>query len=143
MARGVDNRHTSTPGRREQPLGGRDGLPGVLAAGAGEFLINLFDRAIPAQIGLVVEVDGQNGWIVADVNSALVGLIDLQRVGVDNVLPAVVFEIASHRGAPALNGRRKPRACLVPLESGRAADSLKMAPRKKGPTCVGPEAFGD
>jgi len=69
----------------------------MLAAGAGELAVDLFDRAVPAQIGLVVEVDGQNGGVVADVDSALVGLIDLQRVGVDDVLPAVVFRIAGRR----------------------------------------------
>src|SRR6476646_10324717 len=51
MTGAVDHRHARPPRRREQPLRGWHGLPGMLAAGAGEFLVHLFDRPAAAQIG--------------------------------------------------------------------------------------------
>src|SRR5437660_3967329 len=85
----------------------------MLATRAGEFPVHLFDRPAPAEIGLVVEVDGQNSRVVPHVNPAVIGLIDLQSVGIDDVLPTMVFKIASHRALlPGLIKR-----ILVPSQS--------------------------
>src|SRR5262245_44353826 len=97
MTGAVDHWHASPPRCGEQPLRGWHGLPGMLATGAGEFPVHVFDRPVPAEISLVVEVDGQNGRVIAYVNLAVIGLVDLQRVGIDDVLPTMVFKIAGHR----------------------------------------------
>jgi hypothetical protein len=75
-------------------LGRRHRTPGVVAAGTGELAVDLLDRAIAPQIGLVVEIDRQHGRIVPHIGLAAIGLIDLQRVRIYDVFPAVVFEIA-------------------------------------------------
>src|SRR5262249_10896198 len=96
MASGVDDGHPGTARGREQRLRWRHRLPGVFAAGAGEFTVDLFYRTVAAAIGLVVEVDREHRRIVADVDLAAIGLVDLDGVGIDDVLPAMVFEIARH-----------------------------------------------
>src|SRR5262245_9429954 len=96
MAGAVDHRNAGAPRRREQLLGRRHGGPGVLTAGAGELAVDLFDRPIPTQISLVVEVDRQHGRALANVELTMVGPVDLQGLLVDDVLPAVIFEIAGH-----------------------------------------------
>ena len=56
----------------------------------------LHRRLRPARIDAFVEVDRQQRRIRADRNLALVMRIDLEDVGGDDVLPAVVFEIVAH-----------------------------------------------
>src|SRR5215831_3314336 len=96
VAGGVDDRYPGPARGREQRLRWRHRLPGVFAARAGEFAVDLFHRTVAAAIGLVVEVDGEHRRIVADINFATIGLVDLDGVGVDDVLPAMIFEIARH-----------------------------------------------
>src|SRR5262249_50712499 len=82
-------------GRKER-LRRRHRLPGVFAARAGEFPVDFFHWTVAAAIGLVVEVDGEHRRVVSDINLAAIGLVDLDGVGVDDVLPAMIFEIARH-----------------------------------------------
>src|SRR5262249_46784953 len=96
VAGGVDDRYPGAARGREQRLRRRHRLPGVFAAGAGEFAVDLFHRTVAAAIGFVVEVDGEHRRTVADINLAAIGLVDLDGVGVDDVLPAMIFEIARH-----------------------------------------------
>jgi hypothetical protein len=102
MARGVDYRHPSAARRGEQLLRERQCLPGVLAAGAGKLAVDLAHRVVPAQIGLVVEVDGEHRGVVADLGFAPIGLVDRDSVGVDDVFPAVILEIPRHGRFPPL-----------------------------------------
>src|SRR5262249_49123215 len=62
----------------------------------GEFAVDLSHRTVATAISLVVEVDGEHRRIVADVDLAMIGLVDLDGVGIDDILPAMVFEIARH-----------------------------------------------
>jgi hypothetical protein len=53
---------------------------------------------ISALIGLVIEIDRQHRRIAADAELAAIGLIDFEDLLVDDVLPAMVLEIAGHDG---------------------------------------------
>jgi hypothetical protein len=59
-------------------------------------VVDLPYRTIAPAVGLVVEIDGEHRRIVADIDLAAVGLVDLDGIGVDDVLPAMVFEITRH-----------------------------------------------
>src|SRR6185295_6071419 len=96
VARGIDHRDAGASRGSEQLLRPRQRFPGVLAAGARELAVDLGDRPAAALISLVVQVDGEYRRVVADIELAAVGLVDLDGVGIDDVLPAMVFEIARH-----------------------------------------------
>src|SRR5262249_5002057 len=96
VAGGGDDWYPRPARGREQRLRWRHCPPRVLAGRAGESAVDLFHRTVAAAIGLVVEVDGEHRRIVADINFATIGLVDLDGVGVDDVLPAMIFEIARH-----------------------------------------------
>ena len=68
----------------------------MLAAGAGEFAIDVLHGTIAAAISLVVEIDGEHRRVIADVEPASIGLVNLNRVGIDHIFPAVIFEVACH-----------------------------------------------
>src|SRR5262249_43478500 len=96
MASRIDDRYAGPARGPKQTLGRRKRPPRMFAAGAGEFPIDLLHRTIAAAIRLIVEIDGEHRGIVAHIELAAIGLIDLDRVGVDEVLPAMVFEVARH-----------------------------------------------
>src|ERR1700686_38159 len=83
--------------RQQQPRR-LDRPPGILAAGARVAAVDFAHRAITPLISLVVEVDRQHGGIAADPDLATIGLVDFDDLGIDNVLPAMVLEIACHGG---------------------------------------------
>src|SRR5262249_31003524 len=96
MARRVDDGQAGLAGGGEKPPGRLQRLPGVLAAGARIAPIDLAHRAVAALISLVVEIDRQHRGIATDANLATIGLVDFENLLVDDVLPAMVFEISCH-----------------------------------------------
>src|ERR1700744_4264464 len=111
LTRRVDHRHASPASPRQQSLCRRHRLPGKFTAGAGKLTIGVAHRPCTTEISLIVEVDCENCRIVADKSLALVSLIDRCRVGVDNVLPAMIFEIPRHSQV-SLSVRRAPLKLL-------------------------------
>jgi hypothetical protein len=81
----------------------------VLAACARIAPVDLAHRPAAALIGLVVEVDRQHGRIAANPDLAAIGLVDLERAFVDDVLPAMVLEIARHACLPFVASRHSYR----------------------------------
>src|SRR5262249_13094211 len=96
VAGGVDDRYPGAARGREQRLRRRHRLPGVFAAGAGGFAGDFFYPAVAAAVGFVVEGGGEHPPVVAHTNLAAIGLVDLDGVGVDDVLPAMILEIPRH-----------------------------------------------
>ena len=143
MAGRVDHRHAGAPRRREQLLCWRQRLPGVLAAGAGKLAVDLAHRPAAALIGLVVKVDGEHRRIVAHIGFAPIGLINLKRLGVDHVFPAMVLEVARHGGSRSVFG-------LYNRCSGRREAALSQGVNAKaghwawprGMACSGHGLFG-
>jgi hypothetical protein len=102
----------------------------MLAARAGEFAIDVLHRTVAAAIDLVVKIDGEHRGIVADINLAAISLVDLDGVGVDDVLPAMVFEVARHdlllwlcRARHSMTGRMGT-SCHVPARRPHEARAL-------------------
>ena len=81
--------------------------------GLGEFGRRLRAAAIDA----LVEIDREQRRMRADEDLALVAGIDLEDVGRDDVLPAMVFEIVRHCIAPGLKDPRAARAISAPVRS--------------------------
>src|SRR5262249_13295689 len=99
-AGGVENRNASLAARREQPLGRLDRIPGVLATGRGKLFVQLADRPVAAGIDPVVEVDRKERGILADADLAHVLGNDVERAGLDHVLPAMIFEFFARHVMP-------------------------------------------
>src|SRR5713226_1179922 len=96
MPGGVDNRNAGGPGGGEELPGRFQRPPRVLAAGARITPVDFANRAITALIDLVIEIDRQHRGTASDRNFATIGLIDLDDVLIDDVLPAMIFKVA-HR----------------------------------------------
>src|SRR5260370_10065654 len=96
MPGGIDDRNAGGPGGGKELLRRFQGAPRVLAAGARMTLVDFANRAVAALIGLVIEIDRQHRGTASDRNFATIGLIDLDDVLIDDVLPAMIFKIA-HR----------------------------------------------
>src|SRR5262252_984635 len=96
MSGGVNHRNAGGPRSGEQLSGGFQRLPRVLAAGAGVASVDFADRAITALINLVVEVDRQHRGTAPDPDVTTIRVVDLDDLLIDDVLPAVILEIACH-----------------------------------------------
>src|ERR1700688_1371529 len=79
----------------------------MLAARAGIEPVGLAYRAMTPLIGLVVEIDRQHRGIAPDPDLAAIGLVDVEDLLVDDVLPAMVLEIARHARLLFLDAYRK------------------------------------
>jgi hypothetical protein len=100
MPRGINDRNTSCARRCKELLGWLNRLPGIFTARTRMFAVHFQDRTVPAFIGLIVKINGENGGLWADAERAVIGLVDFQNLGADNIFPAMVFEIARHKCLP-------------------------------------------
>ena len=100
MPRGINDRNTSCARRCKELLGWLNRLPGIFTARTRMFAVHFQDRTVPAFIGLIVKINGKNGGLWADAELAVIGLVDFQNLGADNIFPAMVFEIARHKCLP-------------------------------------------
>jgi hypothetical protein len=57
-------------------------------------------RHVATQIDLVVEIYGEDDRLRSDANFAPISFIDLERFIIDDISPAVVFEIPRHFVSP-------------------------------------------
>src|SRR5258708_2753723 len=107
MPGGIDDRNAGGAGGGEELPRWFQRPPRMLAAGARMTPVDFANRAITALIDLVVQIDRQHRGTGANPNFATVRLIDLDDVLIDDVLPAMIFEIA-HRSA---SSERVPIQC--------------------------------
>src|SRR5215831_9633217 len=96
MSGGVDHRNSSRSRGGEQLPGRFQRLPGMFPAGARIATVDFANRTVAALINLVVEVDRKHGGTASDADLTSIGLIDLDNLLIDDVLPAMIFEIACH-----------------------------------------------
>src|SRR6266851_8133030 len=138
MPGGIDHRNAGGPGGGEELPRRFQRPPRVLAAGARITPVDFANRAITALIDLVIEIDRQHRGTASDRNFATIGLIDLDDVLIDDVLPAMIFKIA-HRSASSARvpipyrknngrcGKRKGASMRVPSMRKRRSECAFLA----------------
>ena len=103
MTRGINHRDASRTRCGKELLGGLNRLPGIFTARARMFAVHFKNWLVPAFIGFVIKINRQNGRLGADIKLAMIGFVDFENLGADNIFPAMVFEIARHLGLPFLS----------------------------------------
>src|SRR5262249_39083485 len=96
----IDHRNAGGPGGGEELPRRFERPPRMFAARARIALVDVAHRATAALIDLVVEIDREHCGTASDPNFTTIGLVDLDDVLIDDVLPAMIFKIAHRLSLP-------------------------------------------